>query len=247
MRSEGTDDTPEGTARSDGADTPRRKPTEKDKDKDPPPSRVRVSVRVRPEVSEREQGTGHLLCQGGRLWLVEGGKDGEGGGGHGGMASPRGNKESTRQFVFDAALPPTTTQQEVFNATCLETGVLQGVSEGFNGCVMCYGQTGAGKTYTLGNAEAGQEGIVPRVLRYLLDEEPAPPNQAPPQPPPPANPNPNPNPNPKPNPNWRAGRRRRGGRCRGRGRAAAAAHDPALHGADLHGDAARPDRASERR
>ena len=76
VRSEGTDDTPEGTARSDGADTPRRKPTEKDKDKDPPPSRVRVSVRVRPEVSEREQGTGHLLCQGGRLWLVEGGEGG---------------------------------------------------------------------------------------------------------------------------------------------------------------------------
>ena len=175
VRSEDTDDTPESTERSDGAGTPRRKPTDKDKDKDPPPSRVRVTVRVRPEVSDREQGTGHLLCQGGRLWLVEGGKDADGAGGSSGMASPRGNKESTRQFVFDAALPPLTTQEEVFNATCLETGVLKGVTEGFNGCVMCYGQTGAGKTHTLGNAVAGQEGIVPRALRYLLDEEVPPP------------------------------------------------------------------------
>eukprot|EP00964_Phaeocystis_antarctica_P022019 scaffold12210_cov33-Phaeocystis_antarctica.AAC.1 len=171
VRSEDTDDTPESTERSGGADTLRRKPMDKEKEKDPSSSRVRVTVRVRPEVSDREQGTGHLLCQGGWLWLVEGGKDANGGGGSGGMVSPRGNKESTRQFVFDAALPSLTTQEEVFNATCLETGVLKGVTEGFNGCVMCYGQTGAGKTHTLGNAAAGQEGIVPRVLRYLLDEE----------------------------------------------------------------------------
>jgi len=172
MRSEDTDDTPESTERSGGPSTPRRKAVDKDKEKDPPPSRVRVTVRVRPEVSEREQGTGHLLCQGGRLWLVEGGGSKDGGdGGGGGMASPRGNKESTRQFVFDSALPPPTTQEEVFTATCLETGVLKGITEGFNGCVMCYGQTGAGKTHTLGNAAPGQEGIVPRALRYLLGED----------------------------------------------------------------------------
>ena len=66
---------------------------------------------------------------------------------------------------------PQRIRSQVFAATCLDTGVLKGVTEGFNGCVMCYGQTGAGKTYTLGNAEAGQEGIVPRALRYLLSDE----------------------------------------------------------------------------
>ena len=118
MRSEDTDDTPESTERSGGPSTPRRKAVDKDKEKDPPPSRVRVTVRVRPEVSEREQGTGHLLCQGGRLWLVEGGGSKDGGdGGGGGMASPRGNKESTRQFVFDSALPPPTTQELTLTLT----------------------------------------------------------------------------------------------------------------------------------
>ena len=176
VRSDDTDDSGArenertNDAHETGSSTPRRR--EKDKEKAPPPSRVRVAVRVRPEVRENEKaegGTGHLLCQGGRLWLVEaGGRESDGGAG--GLASPR-ERNGTRQFVFDWSLPPTTTQEEVFNACCLETGVLKGVAEGFNGCVMCYGQTGAGKTYTLGNDAPGQEGIVPRALRYLLGED----------------------------------------------------------------------------
>jgi len=185
-----TDGADEQTARSDGTEeqtprsddsgepiretgsgaTPRRT---KEKEKDPPPSRVRVAVRLRPPVKESEKadesgGTGHLLCQGGRLWLVEG-KDGD----SSGMSSPRAStdRNSTRQFVFDWALPPQTTQEEVFGACCIETGVLKGITEGINGCVMCYGQTGAGKTHTLGNATPGLEGIVPRSLRYLLDAD----------------------------------------------------------------------------
>lgn len=34
---------------------------------------------------------------------------------------------------------------------------------------MCYGQTGAGKTHTLGNVAPGQEGVVWRALTNLLD------------------------------------------------------------------------------
>jgi tetratricopeptide (TPR) repeat protein len=43
------------------------------------------------------------------------------------------------------------------------------VLEGINGCVMCYGQTGAGKTHTLGNVSAGSEGVVWRALKSILE------------------------------------------------------------------------------
>lgn len=40
--------------------------------------------------------------------------------------------------------------------------------EGYNVCVLAYGQTGAGKSYTMmGRQEAGQQGIIPQVLGGL--------------------------------------------------------------------------------
>lgn len=49
--------------------------------------------------------------------------------------------------------------------------LLEGCFEGYNACVLAYGPTGSGKTYTMGtNASAmsestGQQGIIPRVIR----------------------------------------------------------------------------------
>jgi tetratricopeptide (TPR) repeat protein len=52
----------------------------------------------------------------------------------------------------------------------LDHTTVSSVLEGINGCVMCYGQTGAGKTHTLGNVAAGSEGIVWRALSQILSE-----------------------------------------------------------------------------
>lgn len=41
------------------------------------------------------------------------------------------------------------------------TDCIGSVLEGYTGCVMCYGQTGAGKSYTLANESKGQEGAGP--------------------------------------------------------------------------------------
>ena len=143
-------------------------------------SRVLVAVRVRPavrdaEMAEEGQGGGPaILCKGGTLWLVDGGGGGDGPSTpRGAPASPRpgsagGGGSGPRQFVFDWALPPEANQHEVYAATCGETSVISGVLEGVNGCVMCYGQTGAGKTFTLGNVDAGSEGIMHRALTQIL-------------------------------------------------------------------------------
>ena len=131
-------------------------------------SRVRVFVRVRPAVRRNELdagegdqgGTSAIHCQGAKLWLLD-----DGGGG----ANEKEKKSGgTRQFVFDGSLPPDSTQEDVFRLCCADTDVVSATLEGINGCVMCYGQTGAGKTHTLGNVSSGQEGIVWRALAQVL-------------------------------------------------------------------------------
>ena len=40
---------------------------------------------------------------------------------------------------------------------------------GYNVCIFAYGQTGAGKSYTMmGKPERDQEGIIPRICRSLF-------------------------------------------------------------------------------
>ena len=65
-------------------------------------------------------------------------------------------------YAFDHVFPPTATQADVFAAVAVP--VLDDVLLGFNGSILAYGQTGTGKTYTLGNnlmdeADAGGTGI----------------------------------------------------------------------------------------
>ena len=128
-------------------------------------SRVRVFVRVRPsvrknevEAAEGEKGsTSAIHCQGPKLWLMDSGESGE-----------KGKDAKTRQFVFDGSLTPDSTQEDVFRIACEETDVISAVLDGINGCVMCYGQTGAGKTHTLGNVAPGHEGVVYRAIQHIL-------------------------------------------------------------------------------
>jgi len=53
-------------------------------------------------------------------------------------------------------------------------GLLPGLFEGYNAAVFAYGQTGAGKTFTMGSGVVGTnvlpetEGIVPRVVERIF-------------------------------------------------------------------------------
>lgn len=44
---------------------------------------------------------------------------------------------------------------------------------GYNGTVLCYGQTGAGKTYTMFGPEFDKniKGIIPRAIRCVIEAE----------------------------------------------------------------------------
>ena len=50
-------------------------------------------------------------------------------------------------FSFDHIFPPHVTNEDVYNSLC--TPILNSAFNGIHGAVLCYGQTGAGKTYTM--------------------------------------------------------------------------------------------------
>ncbi|KAJ8778555.1 hypothetical protein J1605_013524 [Eschrichtius robustus] len=77
------------------------------------------------------------------------------------------DKAFTYDFVFDLD-----TWQEQIYSTCVSK-LVEGCFEGYNATVLAYGQTGAGKTYTMGTgfdvAMAEEEqGIIPRAIAHLF-------------------------------------------------------------------------------
>ncbi|XP_041437974.1 kinesin-like protein KIF21B isoform X3 [Xenopus laevis] len=113
---------------------------------------VRVALRIRPQ-SSKEQAEGCRVC----TWVYAGepqvllGKD----------------KAFTYDFVFDMD----TDQVQVYE-TCVR-GLVEGCFQGYNATVLAYGQTGAGKTHTMGSGfdlvvTEEELGIIPRAVRQLF-------------------------------------------------------------------------------
>lgn len=72
----------------------------------------------------------------------------------------------TTRFEFDKVLPPNSTQEDVYSAAAAD--IVDGVMDGYNGAVLAYGQTGAGKTHTLFSASPECIGLVPRAASQLF-------------------------------------------------------------------------------
>ncbi|KAH8098969.1 hypothetical protein JL720_1942 [Aureococcus anophagefferens] len=125
---------------------------------------IRVLIRVRPVLGDGGAAAVRVLGRSadgsGEELLVECSKD--------------------KQFcgAFDSVLGPGVAQNEVYDGVA---DVVASVADGFNACVMAYGQAGAGKTHTMlgpprgadGAAAPDAEGVLPRALRALfarLDE-----------------------------------------------------------------------------
>eukprot|EP00250_Pteridium_aquilinum_P020031 c24676_g1_i1 orf=314-1216(+) len=103
--------------------------------------RIKVFVRLRP-MSSKEKDTGARCCvrEANRkeIYLTE-------------MASEsdylRLKRLKGRYFVFDGAFPGDSSQDEIYS--CSTAQLVEGVLEGRNSSVFCYGATGAGKTFTM--------------------------------------------------------------------------------------------------
>ncbi|CAH0720425.1 unnamed protein product, partial [Brenthis ino] len=88
--------------------------------------------------------------------------------------APPGNKDSAKSFNFDFSYwshnpsdPDFSSQVMVYKDIGEE--MLQHAFDGYNICIFAYGQTGAGKSYTMmGRGEDGQEGIIPQICKDLF-------------------------------------------------------------------------------
>ncbi|EQC35890.1 hypothetical protein SDRG_06638 [Saprolegnia diclina VS20] len=70
-----------------------------------------------------------------------------------------------KEFVFDQIYGPESTQEQVYEHIDPLVG---SVMDGYNACVLAYGQTGAGKTYSM-VGEPRAPGIIPRALQQLFE------------------------------------------------------------------------------
>lgn len=82
-------------------------------------------------------------------------------------------KRSGETFQYDATFGPRSTQEDVYKQVAAP--VVEQVCRGMNCCVMAYGQTGTGKTFTMagdvspaGIAE-GRHGLIPRSVQNIFE------------------------------------------------------------------------------
>ncbi|XP_048860943.1 kinesin-like protein KIF1B isoform X13 [Brienomyrus brachyistius] len=92
------------------------------------------------------------------------------------ILNPKNPKEAAKSFSFDYSYWSHTSpddscfasQNQVYNDIGKE--MLEHAFEGYNVCIFAYGQTGAGKSYTMmGKQEEGQEGIIPQLCEELFE------------------------------------------------------------------------------
>ncbi|CAN8294001.1 unnamed protein product [Cochlearia groenlandica] len=122
------------------------------------PGRVRVAVRLRPRNGEE------LIADADFADCVELQPEVK-------RLTLRKNNWDTDTFEFDEVLTEYASQKRVYEVVAKP--VVEGVLDGYNGTIMAYGQTGTGKTYTLGRLgeeDVADRGIMVRAMEDILAE-----------------------------------------------------------------------------
>ncbi|KAH0877301.1 hypothetical protein HID58_064695 [Brassica napus] len=120
------------------------------------PGRVRVAVRLRPRNGEE------MIADADFADCVELQPEVK-------RLKLRKNNWDTDTFEFDEVLTEYASQKRVYEVVAKP--VVEGVLDGYNGTIMAYGQTGTGKTYTLGQLgeeDVADRGIMVRAMEDIL-------------------------------------------------------------------------------
>uniref|UniRef100_A0A3Q2H450 plus-end-directed kinesin ATPase n=1 Tax=Equus caballus TaxID=9796 RepID=A0A3Q2H450_HORSE len=124
---------------------------------------VKVAVRVRPFNSRETSKESRCIIQ------MQGNSTS--------IINPKNPKEAPKSFSFDYSYwshtspedPCFASQNRVYNDIGKE--MLLHAFEGYNVCIFAYGQTGAGKSYTMmGKQEESQAGIIPQLCEELFEK-----------------------------------------------------------------------------
>ncbi|KAH0556326.1 Kinesin heavy chain [Trichoglossum hirsutum] len=79
------------------------------------------------------------------------------------------SREATGAFTFDRVFDMNSRQSDVFNFSIQST--VDDILNGYNGTVFAYGQTGAGKSYTMMGSDIDNDesrGIIPRIVEQIF-------------------------------------------------------------------------------
>ena len=85
------------------------------------------------------------------------------------IANPKDRDAPPKSFTFDGAYPGDATNEQLYLDIAFQ--LVESVTEGYNGTVFAYGQTGGGKTFTMQGVgdPAAQRGIIPRAFDHIFD------------------------------------------------------------------------------
>lgn len=83
------------------------------------------------------------------------------------FANKRVAVKDERHYDFDGTFGQDSRQEDVFETIAMPC--LNHAVNGFCSALMCYGQTGTGKSFTMCCTKAGLEGIIPRSAKYLFE------------------------------------------------------------------------------
>ncbi|XP_076816196.1 carboxy-terminal kinesin 2-like [Clavelina lepadiformis] len=116
---------------------------------------IRVFCRVRPMLASEIQEQGnidHIELTGKSINVIN-------------------ESNKTLKYSFDNVFNPEVSQEAVFEDIAQ---LVQSALDGYNVCIFAYGQTGAGKTYTMegpdDNTGSEHEGIIPRAMRLIFEK-----------------------------------------------------------------------------
>ncbi|GMI14839.1 hypothetical protein TrLO_g12317 [Triparma laevis f. longispina] len=80
-----------------------------------------------------------------------------------------GTEETKKNFQYDSVFGPGSSQEHIFDEC---SGMIESALDGYSACVFAYGQTGAGKTWTMSGKDDVKSnwGLTRRFVEYLFNE-----------------------------------------------------------------------------
>jgi hypothetical protein len=114
-------------------------------------TRITVAVRMRPSVDNQQQPSDLIKCQPKKNIVT---------------VIDKNNIEVDKRHRFDFVFGPDSTQSEVYHTVAAP--LIEEIPFGINACIIAYGQTGAGKTFTLTGQSGERAGILPRAIQNLF-------------------------------------------------------------------------------
>nr|XP_027205848.1 osmotic avoidance abnormal protein 3-like [Dermatophagoides pteronyssinus] len=84
------------------------------------------------------------------------------------LINPDDRSAPPKTFTFDGAYYIDSTTEQIYNEIVFP--IVESVTEGYNGTVFAYGQTGCGKSFTMqGTSDSAHRGIIPRSFEHIFE------------------------------------------------------------------------------